>query len=130
MAKVKREDIHKQPLDKRKIILGLVSLVFLIGIILYSTKTTFLGDTVKRESVKGIQTSTGLSIKRQLPAFSIQSTVEDKVNSIRDEVSKLDVKEVASTSPQVQKVLNDIKSMQNYPRNQAKEACRQVCDKL
>ncbi len=130
MARVRRDNIQKEPLDKRKIILGLISLLFLLGVLLYGTKAAFLGDTVKKEEVKGVNNSTGEAIQKHLPSFSLQSTAEEKINSIRERVSQLDVKEVASSSPQVQKVLNDIKELKNYPRNQAKEACRQVCDKL
>jgi hypothetical protein len=35
--------------------------------------------------------------------------------------------EVASSSPQVQKILNDIKALQQYPANQIKDLCRKIC---
>jgi hypothetical protein len=38
--------------------------------------------------------------------------------------------EIASSSPQMQKILNDIKSLEQYPANQAKEFCRQIYEKI
>jgi hypothetical protein len=58
---------------------------------------------------------------------NIQETIKEKINSIKQEVSGLDIVEIASSSPQVQKILNDIKSLEQYPTNQIKEICRKIC---
>ena len=58
---------------------------------------------------------------------SIQQAIKEKINNLKQEVSNLDLMEVASSSPQVQKVLNDIKSLEQYPTNQVKEICKKIC---
>ena len=112
--------------NKKRIIIAIFLLVLLIagG---YFFKTRVLGDSSLQvaKSVKGIS-----SEKKNIePEFNvdIQGAVREKINSLRQEVSNLDVLEVASSSPQVQKILNDIKSLEQYPTNQIKEICRKIC---
>jgi hypothetical protein len=69
--------------------------------------------------------------KIEAPNFTdIQTTFEERLLDIREEAENIDVAEVASSSPQVQKVISDLKNLQNYPRNQAKEACFNICEGL
>jgi predicted RNA-binding protein with EMAP domain len=39
----------------------------------------------------------------------------------------LDPEEVASSSPQIQKVLNDIQGIKNLPADQARNTCMKIC---
>lgn len=57
----------------------------------------------------------------------IQEVVQEKLATLKNQVSSLSVDEIASASPQVQKIINDIKALQDYPKNQAKEFCENVC---
>ena len=108
----------------------IVIFIFLLALLIaggYFFKTRVLGSSSSQlaKSVKGIS-----SEKKNIePEFSvdIQGAVKEKINSIGQEVSNLDVLEVASSSPQVQKILNDIKSLEQYPTNQIKEICRKIC---
>ncbi len=63
-------------------------------------------------------------------ANNLSSDVQKNIDSIKQEVSSLRIEEVASSSPQIQKVLNDIKELEKYPRDQAKEMCQKLCNGL
>ncbi|MCL5433214.1 MAG: hypothetical protein M1524_03840 [Patescibacteria group bacterium] len=132
--------------DKRKIILGAVGILLIAGLIGYGLKTNFFSSGLTKlikpsKGVAGISSSdesvsdqeegsssTGQSFS--LPANEVRSTVEQKINTIKEEVNKINVVEIASSSPQVQKVLNDLKAIENYPKDQAKDYCKKICDSL
>lgn len=57
----------------------------------------------------------------------IQNVVQEKVVTIREQVSQLNPAEIATSSPQIQRILNDIHSIEYYPKNQAKEMCENIC---
>lgn len=76
------------------------------------------GATAKKEENK--EQEQGLNI-------NVQKKVAEKIESLKQDVKGLNIVEIASSSPQVQKIINDIKSLEQYPTNQAKEICRQIC---
>ena len=57
----------------------------------------------------------------------MQKAVAEKIESLKQDVRGLNIVEIASSSPQVQKILNDIKFLEQYPANQAKEICKKIC---
>ena len=63
-----------------------------------------------------------------------QASNEDlqrKLDTLKGEVSGLSVSDVTSSnSPQMKKVMEDIKNLQNLPGEQAKAACEQICRSL
>lgn len=61
---------------------------------------------------------------------NLQKAVQSKIEGIKVEAAKINVEEVATSSPQMQKVINDLKSIQNYPSSQAKSMCEQICSGL
>lgn len=108
--------------NKKRIIIAIILLIlFMVGG--YILKTHFLPE-IKR-SVEGI--STEESVVQPAFRINIQEAVREKINRIKQDVSGLDVMEIASSSPQVQKILNDIRALEQYPTNQLKEICRKVC---
>ena len=122
------EEESVQSWNKKKIFIA----VFLLTLLLiggYFFKTRILGETQLQpaKSVEGISTKDEAV---ELPGINVQEAVREKIESIRQEVSAMNVMEVASSSPQVQKILNDIKSLQGYPENQIKEICNNICSRL
>lgn len=112
--------------NKKRIIIAVFLLILLIvGGYFFKTRVLDGNLLLQLKSVKGISTQESTN----KPAFklNIQEAVKEKINSIKQEVSGLDVVEIASSSPQVQKILNDIKSLEQYPTNQLKEICRKIC---
>lgn len=124
VKKEKKEDIEW---DKKKIIAFLVVGVVLI-FLAANFKTAILGETstptenIQTKQVKGVSTSD--------IANGIRQSVQNNLNNIKFEAENLNVAEIASSSPQVQKVLNDLKSLKDVPKNQLKDVCEKVCGRL
>jgi len=119
--------------DKRKILIFVGILLLLGGGLVYGFRAEkFLGET--RRETKGIETQENKkneSSESPKPSFTnIQSTFEEKITDIKKEAENINVVEIATSTPQIQKVINDIMSLQNYPRNQAKEACFNACSNI
>ena len=118
-----KEDL---PWDKKKIIFFLIAAIALIGIG-FEAKDMLLGATLTPKSsvqapdVKGAATQASSSIK---------NNVQNQLNNLKTEAQSVDLTQIASSSPQVQKVINDLKAIQNYPQNQLKATCEQVCNGL
>ena len=131
-------DPVEQSWDKKKLIIAFVFLV-LITIAGYWGKKMLLSSGYSK-SVAGVNTvenqQESESEKRvTIPDISfsketIKTTAQEKLNSIKQQVQSLNVQDIASSSPQVQKVINDLKSLENYPRDQAKQMCENICKGL
>ncbi len=114
--------------DKKKIILFLIAAIVLIGIG-FEAKSLFLGTgvapsspvSVPKPDVKGATTQVGSDIK---------NSVQSQLDNLKTEAQNIDFVEIASSSPQVQKVINDLKAVQDYPKNQLKATCEQICNGL
>ena len=110
--------------DKKKILLFLIAAVVLIGIG-FEAKDLVLGKSVSTQApvikpdVKGAATQIVPNIK---------SNVQDQLNNLKAEAQNVNLVEIASSSPQVQKVINDLKALQDYPKNQVKATCEQICN--
>lgn len=126
--------LQEEVLDKKKIALGLV----VAGVLLFSAykiKTLVLDvkQDLKKEkvSIKEVEGASTKDVKFSLPTKDeIRESVSEKVVSIKQEIERLRLEEVASSSPQVQKIIKDIQSIEEYPRNQAKEMCQQICSRF
>lgn len=67
------------------------------------------------------------SLPKQIPS---QEELKEKLEGIKNQVGKLTLEDIASSSPQLQKVVNDLKTLQEYPQNQLRDACVKVCSSL
>jgi hypothetical protein len=119
------EEENVQSWNKKRIFIA----VFLLALLLaggYFYKTRVLGETLFRpsKSVQGINTE---KENAELPGINVQETVKEKINSLKQQVAGLNISDIASSSPQVQKILNDIESLEQYPTDQVKEICRKIC---
>ena len=114
--------INKETWNKKRVFLGIFLLVLLIigGGYLFRDKI-FISSSRQLKSVEGASTS------RVDTAANVQETEKEKIDNLKQEVSGLNLMEVASSSSQVQKILNDIKALQQYPENQIKDLCRKIC---
>ncbi len=84
----------------------------------------YQGNKLPQESVAPIRQGQPITIPS---SSNIEVQVKEQVNSLKKQVGSLNAVEVASSSPQVQKILNDIKDLEQYPHKQAKEACQKIC---
>lgn len=125
--------------DKKKIGMLVIALVLIAVGVWYGVKTLDKKGFVKGILKQGTQVL-GANHQRTTPtpagnieipnSTSIKTTLQDKINSIKNEVSGINATEIASTSPQVQKALSDLKNLENYPGDQARVACENICKGL
>ncbi len=117
----------EEPWDKKKIAIALMILLGLIaGLIYFSGVYKVKGENTK-ESKAQLQKAVEGAVE-DIDVPTVKETIQEKIEEIKTDASNIDVVEVASSSPQVQKIINDIKSLENYPRNQAKDMCEKICD--
>ncbi len=120
----KKEEIEW---DKKKIIIfSVVVLLLLIGA--YILKPMILGENLNLENSyqKDVR---GVNIQESSKQ-SLKNSVSEEINNLKEQAQSINVVDIASSSPQVQKIINDLKAIQNYPSSKIKEACEKVCSGL
>lgn len=123
--------------NKKRIFLGLSVMVILIAglaafkVLVLDKNQNLVQKTISKQtkSVQGASANTNSSSKDNVVP-SLKIGIQDQLNAIKQEASGINIAEIATSSPQVQKVIEDIKSIQNLPRTQAKSFCEQVCNGL
>lgn len=128
--------------NKRKIFITLL-IIFALGFlfktfVLSKNKDLFnmkiMSENFLR-SVKGVNTQKeskikGESLSNKSTSLPIQAVIKEKLDDLKKEVNSLNVVDIASSSPQVQKIINDLNSLRQYPVNEAKEICQKICGGL
>lgn len=124
---MKKETIlEDQEWDKKRIIIILLFLGVLF-IAAFELKGLFLD---KNPGVLGTSNFDRASVEKpnvKPPDIDLESQVGSAIIDIKRNIGALDAKEVASSSPQIQKVLNDIQGIKDLPSSQAKEMCLKLC---
>jgi len=126
------EDIKKEESWNKTRIFAVLFLVLLLAVGGYFFKTRFLDAKSLSfsnpfKSVKGVISKEESKNSGKDVNINIQKDVKEKLDNLKQKVSSLNILEVASSSPQIQRIINDIKALEQYPTNQAKEICRQIC---
>jgi conjugal transfer/entry exclusion protein len=114
--------------DKKKIILFIVGVILLLGIGLVIKEMMFAGVETQNPSstatnVKGASTEVN-------PLPDIKKNIQNQIDSLKNEAQSINVVDIATSSPQVQKVINDLKAIQDYPKSQLKATCEKICSGL
>ena len=116
--------------NKKRIFAALLLIVVLI-VLGYFLKTKVLSEksspTDSSKAVKGVTNTKEKNKEQDGLNINVQKAVKEKIESLKQAAFGLNIIEIASSSPQIQKIINDIKSLEQYPTNQAKEICRQIC---
>ncbi len=118
--------------DKKKIIMAIF---ILLGLIIggFELKTYVLGskdlNSNFQSDVKGSRVFPSTIIAFP-SAQSIGEEALGNINNIKEEINNINVQDLATSSPQVKKILDDIKSLPNYPASQAREVCLNFCNGL
>lgn len=127
--------------NKKKIFITLLIIVLLVGFgiktfVLSKNKDFFAMHAVPTflKSVMGVNTKKdkvkGESTKKNTSSLPIQAVIKEKLNTLKKEVNNLNVTDIATSSPQIQKIINDLNSLRQYPVNEAKEICQKICGGL
>lgn len=135
---MQKVEFSQQSWDKKKIFLTVVALAVLavVGVVLKNYLLDSKGSNLNsppntQSSVKGSSVSPTPTVTITLPSVqSISQEALGNINNIKQEINKLNVQELATSSPQIQKIVNDIKSLPNIPGQQAKDICLKVCSGL
>lgn len=124
-------DQEEQGWDKKRILIVLI-ILFILGFGIYKSRNFLLGvvkNPTSTTSVKGAATknenNSGFNAQQQ-----VKENLQEKIDSIKQQANSLNVQDIASSSPQVQKVIQDLKGLGDLPRNQAKDACFNICKGL
>lgn len=115
--------------NKKRLIIAAIVLILVIGSAIY-VKQFVLSDKTKSSttiSVKGAQTELPQNNSFSLPT---QQNVQDKISQLEAQVSNISVKDIATSSPQIQQILQQLQTLPQYPASQAKNMCIQLCNKL
>ena len=138
--KEKEEEEEKKPKKKAKeedelvwdkkriaIILGLVLFLIIAGKEvkdLFFPDTNILGEstTITKDKLEDPDVDG--------PNLNLQNQLDTSIEDIKENIENIDPEDVASSSPQIQKVLKDIKSIKNLPTDKAKDACYNICSNL
>jgi hypothetical protein len=122
MAEVKgKKKQEEDEWDKRKIILFLI-IVFLLFAALVVLKDMILGNTYAPKITQKVSSFN--------PQILVKKNVQDRVSALQKEAENIDLVDIATSSPQVQKIIHDLQSLKDYPNNQIKQGCMNICSKL
>lgn len=90
-----------------------------------------LGDSSSQ--VKGSQTireKEQVTKEASQAATAIKGRFEERLDSIKDQVEDLRAEDVVENSPQIEKIIQDLQSLQGLPKQQVKKTCQSICDSL
>lgn len=114
--------------DKKKILLFFIASILLL-VVGYQIKTVTLGEnfSLNKDSVSLINSDVkGASVSNQ-PQKDLKKDIQIQIDSLKSDAEDINLIDIASSSPQVQKVINDLKALQDYPSNQLRDVCEKVC---
>lgn len=131
------DDEYEEIWDIRKIAIGILVIILLLfgGLIV---KRLILGESIAPSSfipkipsfknVLGTSTSPQpVNVSFSLPT---QQNVQQQIHTIQQQVTHLNVAQIASSSPQVRQIIQQIENLPNATSDQAKQACYRLCDNL
>lgn len=124
-----KEVKEKVEWDKKKIILFVIAAVLLVGMGAVINRMMFAGQETSvpsqvMTSVKGASTS------NVDPVSDIKNNIQNQMDNLKTEAQNINVVDMATSSPQVQKVISDLKAIQDYPKNQLRQTCEKICSGL
>ena len=112
--------------DKRKILVFIIAGLLLL-VLLYGIKNTIIGPSTSSPNTSDVK---GANTTLYPSPPDIKGTIQNQIDNLKTEAANINVADVATSSPQVQKVITDLKNLQNYPSTQLKSACMQICNGL
>lgn len=120
--------------NKKRVIFAILVILFLIigglelkAYVLDSDNSNSVSNP--KADVRGTNVSPSPTI--DLPsAESIGQGAIQNLNNIKQEINNINVQDLATSSPQIQKIVNDIKALPSVPGQQAKDICLKVCNGL
>jgi len=106
--------------NKKRIGIALIIFLLLAGSVIYLFKSNMPITKPQRVQDKKVLASDQ----------NLESIIQGKVQAIKQQAVNINVEEIASSSPQIQNLINDLKALQNLPSSRVKEACYNICKGL
>ena len=115
--------------DRKRIISALI-VGLIIVLVVFEVKNKFYPNTdiLGQSSVK--KSSEVERPEVDSPNLNVESKVGTAIDDIKNNIDEISPEEVASSSPQIQKVLQDIQGLKNLPIDKAKSTCLKLCSEL
>ena len=112
--------------DKKRLVIAFVLVLFILFAArqvkgMFFPNTNILGESTVRKASEIDRPNVDGS------GIDIESNVTSRFQDIKSNIINLDPEEVASSSPQIQKVLNDIQGIKDLPADQARNTCMKIC---
>lgn len=131
MPRKKIEDQQEEALewDKKRIAIAFAVVGLLIVGAIFA-KRYILGssqDTTPTQSVQGIHTQNSGSNNSLNFSLPTSGDIQAKLGELEQKVTHLTAADVASSSPQVRDIIQQIQNLPNLPKDQAKSVCEKVC---
>ncbi len=116
--------------NKKRILIALLILLALLGAGYFLTGSIFTKLVPKKStpSYKNEKPKESVLSLESTPNFT--EAVQKQIESIKKEVNTINIAEIASSSSQIQKIINDVKSLEKLPQSQVKDACLKICNGL
>jgi hypothetical protein len=112
--------------DKLKISLFVI-FCFILFFFGYEIKSLTLNKNSQNPSVVSNPKNSSTIIESKP---SIKDAISQNIEELKKEATSIDIAELATSSPQVQKVINDLKSLQSLPQSRLRDACIRICNGL
>lgn len=112
-----KEAEFKESWNKKRVGIALIILLASITGLLYTLNSKFFkpGQNTKVLSARDVR---------------LEDMVQNQIFNLKKEASNIDVEEIASSSPQIRNLIDDLKALGDLPKNQVKEACLNICKGL
>lgn len=122
--------------NKKRVIFAFIIFILLgTAIILFKDSVLGLNKKFSLKSVMGIDTkreekAKNSSSNSKSGSLQIKAAIQEKLDTIKKDINNLNIVNIASSSPQVQKIINDLNSLRNYPKHEVKDICQKICGGL
>lgn len=136
-----KEEKFEEYWDFRKILVGVLTLLLTVALTVVGdvvvmhllshqpiTASSFVPKFSTSQDVKAA--STGPTIEPVHISIPSAEDVQNQVQTLQQQVTHLNVAEVATSSPQVQQILKQIEGLPAAPESQVKDACVRLCNNL
>src|SRR5579871_2718244 len=128
MDHIQDAEIIQEKWDKRKIFAGIIGLLVLI-FAFYQNRQIILGTVSSSGKVAGASTQKNVTGEQTVSPLPLQKDAQESIQGLLEEAKGVKLDEIASSSAQIQKVLNDLKALGNYPKDQVRQVCQNICGK-
>jgi len=128
--KPKRTRIRKRPEKEKSPLTGFLAFAVLIGIGVLFLFSTLSDSDPKVQGVKTTREQEQMTKEASVAASAIRGRFEDRLESIKEQVLGLTDEDIVANSPQVEKIIEDLQSLQKLPQKQVKQTCEAICEAL